>query len=103
MPATHRRPEVMAWCEANAVVYIFGLPGNAVQSRLLEEAADDVRVRRAEAQAPVLRRYAKIRYGAKSWGCTRRVSAKFAPERNWSKLRVSTPIMRSPAARCNPP
>ena len=70
------RPEVMAWCEANAVDYIFGLPGNAVLSRLLEEAADDVRVRRAEAQAPVLRRYAEIRYGAKSWGCERRVSAR---------------------------
>ena len=53
-----------------------GLPGNAVLSRLLEEAADDVRVRRAEAQAPVLRRYAEVRYGAKSWGCQRRVSAR---------------------------
>ncbi len=48
------RPEVMGWCEANALDYIFGLPGNAVLNRLLEEAADDVRVRRAEAQAPVL-------------------------------------------------
>ncbi len=27
-------------------------------------------------QAPVLRRYAEIRYGAKSWGCKRRVSAR---------------------------
>ena len=62
------RPKVMAWCEANAVNYIFGLPGNAVLGRLLEEAADDVRVRRAEAQVPVLRCYAEIRYGAKSWG-----------------------------------
>ena len=70
------RPEVMAWCEANAVDYIFGLPGNAVLGRLLEEAADDVRVRRAEAQVPVLRCYAEIRYGAKSWGCKRRVSAR---------------------------
>ena len=69
-------PEVMAWCEANAVDYIFGLPGNAVLSRLLEEAADDVRVRGAEAQAPVLRRYAETRYGAKSWGCERRGSAR---------------------------
>ena len=66
----------MAWCEANAVDYIFGLPSNAVLSQLLEPAADDVRVRRAEAQAPVLRRYAEIRYGAKSWGCERRVSAR---------------------------
>jgi hypothetical protein len=70
------RPEVMAWCEANAVDYIFGLPGNAVLSRLLDEAADDVRVRRAEEQVPVLRRYAELRYGAKSWGCKRRVAAR---------------------------
>jgi hypothetical protein len=38
------RPEVMAWCEANSVDFILGLPGNAVLSRLVEIAADDVRV-----------------------------------------------------------
>jgi len=54
------RPEVMAWCEANDVDFIFGLPGNAVLSRLVEITADDVRVRRA----------------AKSWGCERRVAAR---------------------------
>jgi len=70
------RPEVMAWCEANDVDYILGLPGNAVLGRLVEVAADDVRVRRAEAQAPVLRGYAETRYGAKSWGCERRVAAR---------------------------
>lgn len=70
------RPEVMAWCEANGVDYIFGLPGNAVLARLLEAAADDVRVRRAEADAPLLRRYAETRYGARSWGCKRRVAAR---------------------------
>jgi hypothetical protein len=42
----YARPEVMAWCEAHAVDFIFGLPGNAVLSRLIEAAADDVRVRR---------------------------------------------------------
>ncbi len=67
------RPEVMAWCEANGVDFIFGLPGNAVLARLLEEAADDVRVRGAEADAPSLRRYAETRYGAKSWRCKRRL------------------------------
>jgi len=70
------RPEVMAWCEANSVDFIFGLPGNAVLARLFEEAADDVRVRRAEADAPSLRRYAEVRYGARSWGCKRRVAAR---------------------------
>ncbi len=69
------RPEVMEWCEANAVDYIFGLPGNAVLNRMLEPAADDVRVRRAEAAAPVLRRYAEIRYGAKSLWMAVRIRA----------------------------
>ncbi|MDU2985046.1 MAG: IS1380 family transposase, partial [Actinomyces sp.] len=72
----YARPEVMAWCEANAVDFIFGLPGNAVLSRLVEATADDVRVRRAETAAPVLRRYAETRYGAKSWTCERRVAAR---------------------------
>jgi len=70
------RPEAMAWCEANGVAYILGLPGNAVLDRLVEPAADDVRVRRAEAQAPVVRRYTETRYGAKSWKCQRRVAAR---------------------------
>jgi Transposase DDE domain group 1 len=70
------RPEVMAWCEANGIDYIFGLPGNAAVKRLVEPAADDVRVRRAQAQAPVVRRYCEVRYGARSWHCERRVAAR---------------------------
>ena len=70
------RPEVMAWCEANGVDYILGLPGNAVLDRLVEPAADDVRVRRAEAQLPVVRDYAEASYGARSWRCQRRVAAR---------------------------
>jgi hypothetical protein len=70
------RPEVMAWCEANGIDYILGLPGNAVLDRLVEPIADDVRVRRAQTQAPVVRRYAETRYGAKSWRCQRRVAAR---------------------------
>ena len=70
------RPEVMAWCEANGVDYILGLPGNKVLDRLVEPAADNVRVRRAEAQAPRVRRYTEARYGAKSWRCERRVAAR---------------------------
>ena len=70
------RPEVMAWCEANSVDYILGLAGNNVLRRLFDAAADDVCVRRAEAQAAALRRYGETRYGAKSWGRTRRVAAR---------------------------
>jgi Transposase DDE domain group 1 len=72
----YARHEVMAWCAANGVDYILGLPGNAVLDRLVEVAADDVRVRRAEGEAPVVRRYSETRYGAKSWRCLRRVAAR---------------------------
>jgi hypothetical protein len=57
------RPEVMAFCEAEGIDYVFGLPTNAVLRAVMEAAADDVRVRRAEENAPVLRRYAETHYG----------------------------------------
>ena len=70
------RPEVMAWCEANGVTYILGLPGNAVLARLVEPVADAVRVQRAEGPADLVRGFAETRYGAKSWHCQRRVAAR---------------------------
>jgi hypothetical protein len=42
------RAQVMAWCEDNAVDYVFGLPGNKVLQRLVDEAADDIRTRYTE-------------------------------------------------------
>jgi hypothetical protein len=70
------RPEVMDFCDANGVDFVFGLAGNDVIRRLVERDADDVRVRRAEANATVLRRYTETRYGAKSWNVDRRVAAR---------------------------
>jgi hypothetical protein len=70
------RPEIMAWCEANDIDYVFGLPGNKVLDRLVEPAADDLRVRHAEGQAAIVRGYTETRYGAKSWHCQRRVAAR---------------------------
>jgi hypothetical protein len=94
------RREVMAWCEDNGLQYVFGLSGNAVLDQMVEPMADDVRVRRAEAQAvldamrcaepPVdaavlrqaeaqanaQRRHTEVRYGAKSWKTERRVAAR---------------------------
>ena len=92
------RPEVMAWCEQNGVDYIFGLPGNAVLDRLFDEAADDVRTRRAEAQATVLRRYAELRYGAKSWGCERRVAARIEATTLGLDMRCVVTNLRSGSA-----
>ncbi len=79
--AHYGRPEVMAWCEANGITYIFGLAANTTLRRLFDAAADDVCVRRAEApqgsaMALAVRRYAEVRYGAQSWGRTRRVAAR---------------------------
>ena len=92
------RPEVMAWCEANGVDYILGLPGNAVLDRLVERAADDVRVRRAEAQATVVRRYTETQYGAKSWRCERRVAARIEASTRGLDIRyVVTNIARGSA------
>jgi hypothetical protein len=70
------RPEVMEFCEAEGIGYVFGLPTNAVLRAAVEAAADDVRVRRAEEGAPVLRRYAETRYAARSWSRERRVVAR---------------------------
>jgi hypothetical protein len=92
------RPEVMAWCEANGVDYIFGLPGNAVLDRLVEPVADEVRVRRAQTQAPAVRRYCETSYGARSWRCERRVAARIEATTRGLDIRyVVTNIVRGSA------
>ena len=70
------RPEVMDFCDEQGIGFVFGLAGNDVLRRLVEPYADDVRVRRAEANAAVIRRYTEIRYGANSWHVDRRVAAR---------------------------
>jgi hypothetical protein len=70
-----------------------------VLNQQLEPAADDVRVRYAEGEAPVVRRYAGTHYGAKSWKCERRVAARIEASCNGLDIRyVVTNIKRgSPA------
>jgi hypothetical protein len=86
-PATHitirgdghyGRPEVMDWCEANGVDYVFGLPTNAAlrTDPVIVTAADACATKRAIEQYPVLRDYAETWYAAKSWACLRRVVAR---------------------------
>ncbi len=67
------RREVMDWCEANGVDYLFGLSGNAVLAALVFAKADEVCVRRATGDLDVVRDYTETRYGAKSWSRPRRV------------------------------
>lgn len=86
-PATHitlrgdshyGRPEVMQWCDASSVDYLFGLATNATlraDARIVN-VSDACAVKRAEEQRVVLRTYAETRYGAKSWKRQRRVVAR---------------------------
>jgi hypothetical protein len=66
----------MEWCDKNAVDFIFGLPGNAVLDRLVDQTADDIRTRRALDQKPCLRGFAEASYRAKSWSTDRRACAR---------------------------
>ena len=74
--AHYGRPEVMDWCDANGVDYLFGLPGNTVLDRLIDAAADDIRTHRALEKKPCLRGFAETRYRAKSWKTERRACAR---------------------------
>lgn len=71
------RPEVMEWCEANGIDYIFGLAGNSVLHRQVYEAGDALKVTRAEQDADKLRGFTETRYAAASWTTERRVIARF--------------------------
>ena len=70
------RPEVMDFCEQNDIDFVFGLSGNGMLDRAVEIVADDIRTRRALAQAPVLRGYGETMYRAKSWSKPRRACAR---------------------------
>ena len=87
-------PEVMSWCEAEAIEYIFGLAGTAslaAQVQTLEgrTAARYAARRTAEPPKFKLRRYMDFRGGAKSWNCQRRIGSKPDPM-------GSTPATSSP-------
>jgi hypothetical protein len=53
------RPEIMEWCDEDGVDFIFGLPGNVVLDRLVDDTADDIRTRRALDQKPCLRGFCR--------------------------------------------
>jgi len=38
----------MKWCDENGIDFIFGLPGNAVLDRLVDETVDDIRTGRRQ-------------------------------------------------------
>lgn len=68
------RPEIMAWCEANGVDYVFGLPGNRIlhADPVIVTHGDACATDRALRGLVELRRYAETRYAAKTWGAAKR-------------------------------
>jgi hypothetical protein len=70
------RREVMDFCDKNGIDFVFGLASNAALARAVDMTADDIRTRRALAQAPALRGYAETLYLAKSWSKPRRACAR---------------------------
>lgn len=94
------RPEIMAWCEANKVDYVFGLPGNRMlhADAVIVAAADAVCVDRATRNWPVLRRYAETCYAANSWGMTgRRVVARIEASTMGLDIRFVVTSLKDPA------
>ena len=74
----YARPEVMAWCEAHGIDYIFGLPGNSAlrDDPVIAAAADACAVIRAERALIAHRSHCETTYAAKSWKTARRVIAR---------------------------
>ena len=75
------RPEVMDWCEANGVAYIFGLTGTRALAAKLEAVADAIRVERAIEDEDAVRGFAETNHAARSWKRERRVAARIEATR----------------------
>ena len=75
------RPEVMDWCEANGVDYVFGLTGTKALAAKVDEVADAIRVERAVEDKEAVRGFAETTHAAKSWKRERRVSTRIEATR----------------------
>src|SRR5215217_1186301 len=75
------RPEVMDWCEANGVDYVFGLTGTKALANKIDEFADAIRVARAIEDKDAVRGFAETTHAAKSWTRERLVAARIEATR----------------------
>jgi hypothetical protein len=75
------RPEVMDWCEANGIDYVFGLTGTKALATKIDEFADAIRVERAIEDKDAVRGFAETTHAAKSWTRERRVAARIEATR----------------------
>jgi hypothetical protein len=72
----YARHEAMAWLERNRVGYVFGLAGNKVLLANTADLAEDAAMARVGGEAGKARRFADLRYAARSWSVERRVIAR---------------------------
>jgi hypothetical protein len=71
------REELMAWCEANRVEYVFGLARNPRLQEALADALEAVREEQQRTAALSVRRYEELHYQTlKTWSRGRRVVGK---------------------------
>lgn len=70
------RPEVMDWCEAHGVDYVFGLTGTKALAAKVEAIADDIRATRATGNQDTVRGFTETTHAAGSWSRERRVAAR---------------------------
>jgi hypothetical protein len=75
------RPEVMEFCEAHGIDYVFGLTGTPALAAKVEVTADAVRVERAVEDQDAVRGFAETTHAAKSWSKPRRVAARIEATR----------------------
>lgn len=92
------RSEVMDWCEAHGVDYVFGLTGTRALAAKVEETADAIRVERAIEDKDAVRGFAGTTHAARSWTRERRVAARIEATRLGLDIRyVVTSIARGTA------
>jgi Transposase DDE domain group 1 len=72
----YARPEAMAWLERNRVGFVFGLAGNTVLLAKVAHLAEGAALDRVAGTAAKSRRYAELRYAAKTWSAERQVIAR---------------------------
>jgi hypothetical protein len=70
------RPEVMDFCDAHDLHYLFGVTGTKALAAKIEDFVDPIRVERALTDAAAVRGFAETRYAAGSWKGERRVVAR---------------------------
>jgi hypothetical protein len=70
------RPELMDFCDAHDLAYLFGVTGTKALAARIEDFVDPIRVERAITGAGAVRGFAETRYAAGSWKKQRRVVAR---------------------------